>query len=531
MISFSEALAEQLQPTVAQSKEIAKLPKWSSPAELATALDPRFQIMPHIEYISDSLKKAYEDVTIRNIRRLLILNTPPRVGKTLLVATQLPLWLLHQNPNLRIGYVTREVRLATKSGRGVRREIEDHGEELDLYLAPDLQSAQQWETTDGGGYSCFGINGNITGHGFDVLILDDLVQDMNLAHSENDREKLWEWLTTTALTRLHPPGLLLAIGTRWHEDDWLGKLEAHYKDDPALEVVKIPALALQNDPLGRREGQPLLSPLVRLGLPLEAHNTKEEVLANINWWKDRRHDVGENAWAAEFQQDPTPAGGDIFKTEWWNEWDNNSLPDNFDRVLTSWDLSFKGKKSSDYVVGTKWGFIGADAYLLDIVREQADFVATKRMMISFCENVTENLVEDKANGPAIIAELKSTIPGLIAVTPLGSKEARARSVSPMIEAGNVYLPKHHKYRDVLDHELATFPNGKHDDIVDSLTQALDRVRARKKSHISTPNAVMVQDIRAPRLQNGNNTRQRVPNRGSIVSRGQRVTLPRQQRQQ
>ncbi len=159
----------------------------------------------------------------------------------------------------------------------------------------------------------------------------------------------------------------------------------------------------------------------------------------------------------------------------------NVAPADFDQVLQSWDAAFKDTASSDFVVGQVWGRKGANIYLLDQVRDRMDFPATLNAIRALSNKWPESsakLVEDKANGPAVIAMLKNTIPGLIAIEPRGSKEARASAVSPFIEAGNVYLPSSALAYYVNDfvEECASFPKGAHDDQVDAMTQALDRLQ-------------------------------------------------------
>ncbi len=186
--------------------------------------------------------------------------------------------------------------------------------------------------------------------------------------------------------------------------------------------------------------------------------------------------LGSYAYSGQYDQNPSPPEGGIIKRGWWKFY--KALPAHFDEIIQSWDMTFKGLKDCDYVTGQAWGRIGADKYLLDQVRDKLDFVATLQAFRTFSAKwpCSAKLVEDKANGPAVISTLSREIPGIIAVEPNGSKIARAYAVSPQIEAGNVYLPDPSIAPWIHDwiEEWAAFPNGKNDDQVDSGTQALDR---------------------------------------------------------
>lgn len=449
--------------------------EWSSPAELGAHLDSGYVRRPHLDYLSSRIVKAVKDVEGGQSRYLLV-SMPPRLGKSLTVSVQTPAWLLHRHPDWPIMLLSHSPDLAAGWGRQVRRLVEDHPE-LGLSVASDAGAATDWETTEQGTVISKSIRQSITGRGAKVMILDDVVKDFADAHSRRSREFVWDWWQANSRTRLHPPSLVIVLGTRWHEDDVIGRLQStEYDGDPAQwEVISLPALAEDGDLLGRKEGEPLLSPL----LPQE---TPEQALVR---WADIKQAVGSYAWAALFQQHPSPATGAIFKSDWWQFWEPSSLPTSFDRLITSWDTAFKGTDTSDYVVGQLWGTVGADRYLLKQVRARLTFTETLPTVEQFIESsvfvapqgVYEHIVEDKANGTAVLDVLKTRVPGMIAVSPTDSKEARARAVTPEIEAGNVYLPAHADWLLDFVGEATQFPNGAHDDQVDAMTQALTRLRS------------------------------------------------------
>lgn len=223
----------------------------------------------------------------------------------------------------------------------------------------------------------------------------------------------------------------------------------------------MPALAEEDDPLGREFGSPLWP---------ERYDVA--ALESI------KRMVGTRVWNALYQQRPAPDEGAVLKRDWWRYW--RTLPE-FQTVIQSWDLTYSDGNASDYVCGQVWGKSGADLYLLDQVHARMSFTATIqaiRSMSGRWPQATAKLIENKANGAAAIDTLRHEIQGIIPVEPRGNKEARVNSVSPLIEAGNVYLPDSSLAAWVIPlvEETTSFPNGRHDDQVDALTQALGYLR-------------------------------------------------------
>ena len=307
-----------------------------------------------------------------------------------------------------------------------------------------------------------GVGGPITGRGAHVAIIDDPVKNSEDASSKTMRDKTYDWYRSTLRTRLAPGGAIVLVMTRWHEDDLAGRLLA--ENDEQWEVISLAALAEAGDPLGRE-----------CGVPLWPNRFPQHELKQIQL------DLGSQLWNALYQQRPAPMEGDMLKRYWWKYYD--APPAAFDEVVQSWDMTFKDAATSDFVVGQVWGRVGADKYLLDQVRDRLDFPATVqavRRLTTKWPQASAVLIEDTANGPAVIATLRREIAGIIPVNPMGGKEARAAAVSPQIEAGNVYLPSPIRVGWVQDfvEECAAFPNGANDDQVDAMTQALARLSMR-----------------------------------------------------
>jgi len=310
-----------------------------------------------------------------------------------------------------------------------------------------------------------GVGGSITGMGADLLLIDDPIKNEEEALSETIRENIWGWYKSTAYTRLEGGANIVVVQTRWHKGDLSGKLlEEGEAGGDEWEVIVLPAI-LTGDPLGidcRKIGEALWPgkyPIERL-----------EIV---------KKQVGSRVWSSLYQQSPIVEGGNIIKEAWMQYY--SVLP--FDPkkwresyLITSWDLTFKDTGKS-YVVGVVIAKYKADYYLVDIYRRKADIVETQRAVKSMAENWPNCkvvLVEDKANGPAILSLLKQQVSGLVAVQPEVSKDERLHSIAPIFEAGNFYLPANHPLSKVIVDELISFPNSDNDDIVDAISQGLNR---------------------------------------------------------
>lgn len=431
-----------------------------TPAHLAwTVSEGRWFPYEHLLFLNRKLV----DVAAGRIKRLIV-SMPPRHGKSELVSRYFPAWYIGTFPDKRIILVSYEADFAATWGRKARDLLEEHGPSLfGIRVSGTSSAANRWDIEGHeGGMVTAGVNGPITGKGADIGIIDDPVKNDQEAMSVTYQERAYEWYKSTFRTRIQRDGAIILIMTRWHENDLVGKLLAAQEEEgEKWEVVSLPAMAEDDDPLGREFGQPLCPDLF-----------SKDALESI------KKAVGSYWWAALYQQRPSPAEGGIFKRNWWQHY--RRLPDKFDEIIQSWDMTFKDTKTADYVVGQVWGRKGANKYLLDQVRDRMDFPATiqaVRTLSAKWPQAKAKLIEDKANGPAVIATLKKEISGLIPVEPQGSKESRAWAVSPEVEAGNVYLPDPSIAPWVHDfiEECAAFPNGANDDQVDAMSQALMRL--------------------------------------------------------
>jgi predicted phage terminase large subunit-like protein len=429
------------------------------------------------EEICDALDLFLSEVRRKRAPRLMI-TCPPRSGKTELVSRCFPAYVLGKFPDTAIIATSYADELAAQNNRDVQRIIDSDAYRA-LYPGTRLWGRDARAAADGsylrnsstfeivnrrGRYRSAGVGGGITGMGGDVLIVDDVLRSHADADSPRIRDTIWDWYTSTFYTRKSPGAGIILIQTRWHMDDLAGRLleRAASGEGDKWRVLNFPALAETDEP--RRKAGEALHP--------ERFNRDEYLAIKAT--------IGSRDWAALYQQRPAPKEGAVFLKEWLRRWTPATLPASFDRVLLSWDMTFKDTAGTDFVVGQVWGQKGSDAWLLEQVRGRLGFVATLEAFAAQAARwpqAVEKLVEDRANGPAVMDILKGRVPGLIPVEPDGSKLARAHSVTPFFEAGNVYIPDRSaaSWADDLEAELCSFPSAAHDDQVDAMTQALRRM--------------------------------------------------------
>jgi predicted phage terminase large subunit-like protein len=452
--------------------------RWATPGDLAVAMNPATVRTPALDLIDAALVDVAEGRCER-----LIITMPPQEGKSTRVAQDFPAWYLTRNPEARIVVASYGTSLAVRNGRAIRRRIEGHRGLHGLTVAPDNGAVHDWTLAGhDGGVLSVGVGAGLTGRPADLEIIDDPIKDRKEADSETFRQTVWDWWTDVASTRLAPGAPVVVILTRWHEDDLAGRLlEAAKKGEgDQWRVLNIPAQADhrpelgETDPLGRQPGQFMDSARRR---------TVEQ------WLKIKARSV--RTWNALYQGKPAPAEGLLFKRDDWQwyadpQWyvrdDGVHLVPLAagDELCQSWDMAFKGTDASDYVCGGVWLRRGVQAWLLDLVLRRMDFTETLtavKVTTAKWPQAVAKYVEDKANGTAVINMLSRSVGGLIPVEPDGGKVARAQAVAPFQKAHNVFLPDPELLPLVgeLVDQAASFPAGRHDDAVDMLTQALNRL--------------------------------------------------------
>jgi predicted phage terminase large subunit-like protein len=439
--------------------------EWAWPIlEPATA----FQANWHIDLISEYL----ETVTAGDTRRLVI-NIPPRYGKSLLVSVCWPCWEWIQRPSTRWVFTSYTESLARKHALDRRRLLLSDWYQRhwghQVHLTRDQRAALEYHNTRRGAMIATSVGGSITGKGGNRIVIDD-PHNPTEAESDAQRQHALDYFTQTLSTRLDDKArdAVVLVMQRLHTQDLAGLCLERGFDHLCLPAVA-PTRTTVVFPRSRRT-------LVR-----EADDPLWPARESAEQLEEQRRLLGSYGFAGQYQQEPVPRTGGMFPREWWRYYDR--VPPGT-RVLQSWDLAFKESDGSDYVVGLVAARLGACVYLLDRFKGKASFVETCQaihtMVVRYPSDVV--LIEDAANGPAVVDVLRRQIPGLLAVKPEGGKTARAAAVQPQIEGGQVMLPPsrwpdgrvrvEHAWVEDFIETCALFPKGAYDDDVDALSQLL-----------------------------------------------------------
>src|SRR6056300_1104450 len=406
------------------------------------------------------IAKKFEDIANGKIKRLIV-NMPPRHTKSEFASYLFPAWMVGKNPKLKVIQTTHTGELAVRFGRKMKNLIDTEEYRTvfhDVRIKADSKAAGRWETNHGGEYYAAGIGGAITGRGADLLIIDDPHSEQD-ALSETAMDSAYEWYTSGPRQRLQPGGKIVIVMTRWSTKDLTGQLMKTQGDVKAdqWDVIEFPAI-LENRPIW-----PQYWKIEEL----------ESVKASLSVAK----------WNAQWQQNPTSEEGSIIKREWWKIWEERELP-KINHIIQSYDTAFNKKETADYSAITTWGVflyndITPNVILLDMKKGRWDFPDLKRIAMeeyNYWEPETI-IIEQKASGTPLTQELRRVGIPVVNFTPSkgNDKHVRVNSVSPLFEAGQVWAPKE-KWAEELIEECAAFPYGDHDDLVDSMTQALMRYR-------------------------------------------------------
>lgn len=426
-----------------------------------------------------------------NQLEFLILQGPPRSGKSEIVSRRLPAYYLGKNPDHKFIFTTYAAELAKSINRDVQRIIDS-----DAYhkIFPETILNSKHVKTDArgsfvrtsdffelvgkqGSFKSVGIGGPLTGFGMNLGICDDVVKGKAEADSVTYSQRIWDWYTAVFLTRRLPGAKVILMMTRWKEDDLIGRsieLLKNIGKEDKFEVLSFP-MVYEEDYIYEN----VLDERLEEGQALWPARYDE------NYCEQQMEIYGSAVWSALFQQRPTPSGGSIFKENWFKFY--KELPE-FDYTIMSLDATFKESEKSDYVVIGIWGIKGKNKYLIDVVRKRMGFVETMQTIYRLSRlhpGISEMIIETKANGDAIIDTIEHDEKMLIPIhkfNPTASKAARAESVSPQVEAGHVWIPdiyyeanREKLWVDQYVKEMTGFPNEANDDCVDMTSQFLIRV--------------------------------------------------------
>lgn len=406
---------------------------------------------PHLTKIREGLEKIRRG----EIDRLMI-DAPPRHGKSEHTTIHWPAYLIEEDPYLRIMLGAYSSGLAYRFSRRIRSIV---GERVGL--SKIRTAVQEWETMHGGGVLAGGVGGGFTGHGAGGILIDDPVKSRAEAESKAYRDKCFDWYTDDLSTRLEPNGWVVLQMTRWHEDDLAGRILAS-EEGGDWTRIHLPALAEEGDILGREEGEALW--------PMRYD---EKALYRLK----RR--LGSSFYAL-FQGNPTSAEGAIIKKPWIRRYHTSDMEE---IILTvqSWDTASKTKEMNDYSVCTTWKISRNKIYLWKEYRERLDYPNLKKRALEQYEIHAPDvvLIEDKGNGIALIQDLKTeTAVPVVAVEPIADKVVRLSVQSPAYEVGQVWHPEPVEAPWIIDfeEELTKIPNAPNDDRGDSVSQALAYIR-------------------------------------------------------
>jgi predicted phage terminase large subunit-like protein len=448
----------------------------SSPLGLA-AVSSRGRLTrpPHLALLDSALVKFARRIEARLSPRLLIL-MPPRHGKSETASCKFPAWLLGQYPDWRVGVGSYGASFASMWGRKVRDLVTTDGHWAGISVRSDSAAADQW-LLEGrlGGMWTSGVQGSWTGLGFECIVLDDLTKNVEEANSQVYRDKTWDWYQSTCYTRSEPGGGIVAIGTPWHEDDVLGRIQSSARaTGEEWTVIRLPALSegREVDPLGREAGEPLWA----ARYDRAALNRIKAVQGN--YW-----------FSALYQCAPQPADGGCFKRSWFRYW----APDGDDlfslsgrpvarrhcRTFLTVDLAFSLKKEADYTVIAAWAVSPKkDLILLDLQRERLEGPDIMRSIGAMYRRHNAGYVgiEDVAAQALVIQAARQA--GLVVRSLKADKDKLSRAIPATVrfEAGQIFLPDGAPWLGEYEHELLSFPRGTHDDMVDVTSYAAVEVQ-------------------------------------------------------
>ena len=432
----------------------------------AQAVYPGFKIGPHHR----KLAKIFTDVVDGKKKRVII-NIAPRMGKSEFSSYLFPAYFLGKYPNKKIIMGTHTAGLSEDFGRRVRNLI-DSEEYRDVFpqtlVADDQKAAGKWSTSAGGQYYAAGVGGALAGRGADLFVIDDPHSEQDVkTNSRLAFDTAWSWFQTGPLQRLMPGGAIIVIMTRWSLLDLTGRLLDYQTKNPEAvpwEIVELPAI-LNEDEENEKSLWPEQWPLAAL--------------------KSTKASIDPRYWNAQYMQQPTSDNSAIISRKMWRIWEGDEPP-KCEYVIQSWDTAFETKTNSDYSACTTWGVFYNEfendkpqVILLDAFKDRMAFPELKAIALKHYKEWQPDafVVEKKAAGAPLIQELRAMGIAVDEFSPSrgNDKIVRLNAVSDLFASGSVWAPDSRWAREVIE-EVASFPNGEHDDYVDTTSQALLRFR-------------------------------------------------------
>ena len=420
---------------------------------------PSFIAGSHHKIFADKLER----VASGKLKRLIV-NMPPRHTKSEFASYLFPAWVMGRDPHTKIIQATHTAELAVGFGRKVKNLLDS---EIyrdvfpEMELARDAKASGRWSTNEGGEYYAVGVGGALAGRGANLCIIDDPVSEQD-ALSPTALDNIYEWYTSGPRQRLQPGGSIIIVMTRWSIRDLTAKVLQKQAEGGAdqWEVVEFPAIFPDTDNV--------------LWPEFWSRDELEGVRASIPVAK----------WNAQYLQNPTAEEGAIIKREWWNVWERDAPPP-CDYIIQSYDTAFTKSERADYSAITTWGVFYPDEgdeaaiILLDAEKGRWEFPELKDQAMRLYEEYEPDmvLIEQKASGTPLTQDLRKAGIPVSGFTPGrgADKFSRMNACAPVFESGMVWCPET-RWADEVVEECAAFPNGEHDDLADSMTQAILRFR-------------------------------------------------------
>ena len=457
---LTDAELEQLSKHLDKYKELHERDKLQSEfLEFVRHVWPSFIAGSHHKIFAEKLERV-----ARGELKRLIVNMPPRHTKSEFASYLFPAWVMGRSPHTKIIQATHTAELAVGFGRKVKNLLDS---EIyrdvfpEIELARDAKASGRWSTNEGGEYYAVGVGGALAGRGANLCIIDDPVSEQD-ALSPTALDNIYEWYTSGPRQRLQPGGAIIIVMTRWSIRDLTAKVLQKQAEGGAdqWEVVEFPAIFPDTD----------------------------NVLWPEFWSRDElegvRASIPVSKWNAQYLQNPTAEEGAIIKREWWNVWEADAPPP-CEYIIQSYDTAFTKSERADYSAITTWGIFYPDEgdepaiILLDAEKGRWEFPELKDAALRLYNEYDPDmvLIEQKASGTPLTHEMRQMGIPVSAFTPGrgADKFSRMNACSPVFESGMVWSPDTRWAEEVIE-ECAAFPNGEHDDLADSMTQAILRFR-------------------------------------------------------
>lgn len=413
----------------------------------------------HINYIENRMLDIFSQGN-----KKLIVNMPPRHGKSQFITKIVPLWWLFNRPSSRVIIAAYNSTLAEYFGREILDLFKNHGSKYGLELNASQKSKSEFVTNKNGSIVAVGVGGSLTGKGADLIIVDDPIKNDAEANSADARDKIYQWFNATLLTRLEPNGSVILVMTRWHEDDLAGRLLKNKKWDR----VVLPAFAEKNDLIGRAKGEPLW-----------AERYGKEKLIGI------REDIGNYWFSGLYQQSPAPADGGIFRRNSFKYFElTNQIATSSDFTISieeidvffACDLAISTSEKADYTVVLIFAVdINKNILIIDAYREKVIPSKHTEIIMELYQKHKPTLVgiETVQYQSSLFHSLNNYGLPVIKLVPKKDKVSRALPLAAKLESGKVYFNRSIACLSDMENELLNFPNAKHDDIVDTLAYAVE----------------------------------------------------------